>query len=38
MMRNMRLLNKQGRAICGIDLAIVGDDGQQLPWDGLQQR
>jgi acyl-CoA synthetase (AMP-forming)/AMP-acid ligase II len=28
------LLNKQGRAICGIDLAIVGDDGQQLPWDG----
>ena len=28
------MLNKQGRAICGIDLAIVGDDGQQLPWDG----
>ncbi|WP_439535680.1 3-(methylthio)propionyl-CoA ligase [Methyloversatilis sp.] len=28
------LLNKQGRAICGIDLAIVGDDGRALPWDG----
>jgi fatty-acyl-CoA synthase len=28
------LLNKQGRAICGVDLAIVGDDGRPLPWDG----
>jgi acyl-CoA synthetase (AMP-forming)/AMP-acid ligase II len=28
------LRNKQGRAICGIDLAIVGDDGQQQPRDG----
>ena len=28
------LLEKQGRAIFGIDLAIVGDDGKALPWDG----
>ncbi len=25
---------KQGRAIFGIDMKIVGDDGQELPWDG----
>ena len=28
----MRL--KQGRAIFGVDMKIVGDDGQDLPWDG----
>jgi fatty-acyl-CoA synthase len=25
---------KQGRAIFGIDMKIVGDDGNELPWDG----
>jgi fatty-acyl-CoA synthase len=25
---------KQGRAIYGVDMKIVGDDGQDLPWDG----
>ncbi len=25
---------KQGRAICGVDMRIVGDDGQDQPWDG----
>ncbi|MEY8876544.1 MAG: 3-(methylthio)propionyl-CoA ligase [Leptothrix sp. (in: b-proteobacteria)] len=29
-----RLLEKQGRALYGVDLAIVGDDGHALPWDG----
>ncbi len=28
------LLEKQGRVIYGVDMAIVGDDGQPLPWDG----
>ncbi|MEY8879073.1 MAG: 3-(methylthio)propionyl-CoA ligase [Leptothrix sp. (in: b-proteobacteria)] len=28
------LLEKQGRAIYGIDMAILGDDGRELPWDG----
>jgi fatty-acyl-CoA synthase len=32
--QRQHLLEKQGRAIFGIDLAIVGDDGQALPWDG----
>ena len=26
--------NKQGRAIFGVDMRIVGEDGQELPWDG----
>jgi fatty-acyl-CoA synthase len=30
----LRLLEKQGRAIYGVDMAIVGDDGRALPWDG----
>jgi len=30
----MKLRLKQGRAICGVDMRIVGDDGQELPWDG----
>jgi 3-(methylthio)propionyl---CoA ligase len=25
---------KQGRAVYGVDLKIVGDDGRELPWDG----
>jgi acyl-CoA synthetase (AMP-forming)/AMP-acid ligase II len=29
------LLEKQGRVICGIDMAIVDDDGKALPWDGV---
>ncbi|HEX2565650.1 MAG TPA: 3-(methylthio)propionyl-CoA ligase [Burkholderiales bacterium] len=28
------LQNKQGRAIFGVDLRIVGEDGGELPWDG----
>ncbi|TAL53638.1 3-(methylthio)propionyl-CoA ligase [Pandoraea sp.] len=28
------LLEKQGSAIYGVDLKIVGSDGQELPWDG----
>lgn len=26
---------KQGRVLCGIDMKIVGDDGAELPWDGV---
>jgi fatty-acyl-CoA synthase len=26
--------NKQGRAIYGVDMRIVGEDGTELPWDG----
>jgi fatty-acyl-CoA synthase len=29
-----KLLEKQGRAIYGIDLAIIDDDGHALAWDG----
>ena len=25
---------KQGRAIFGVDMKIVDDDGKELPWDG----
>ncbi len=25
---------KQGRAVCGVDLKIVDDEGHELPWDG----
>lgn len=25
---------KQGRGICGVDIKIVDDDGNRLPWDG----
>jgi fatty-acyl-CoA synthase len=28
------LQNKQGRAIYGVDLRLVGEDGTDLPWDG----
>ena len=30
----MKIRLKQGRAIFGVDMRIVGDDGQELPWDG----
>ncbi len=30
----MKVRLKQGRAIFGVDMRIVGDDGQALPWDG----
>ena len=29
-----RLLEKQGKAIYGVDMAIIDDDGHALPWDG----
>jgi fatty-acyl-CoA synthase len=29
-----KVFEKQGRAICGIDMKIVGDDNNELPWDG----
>jgi fatty-acyl-CoA synthase len=29
-----KLQNKQGRAIFGVDMRIVGEDGTELPWDG----
>jgi acyl-CoA synthetase (AMP-forming)/AMP-acid ligase II len=31
----LRLMLKQGRAIYGVDMKIVGDDGRELPWDGI---
>jgi acyl-CoA synthetase (AMP-forming)/AMP-acid ligase II len=30
----MKILQKQGRAIYGVDMKIVGGDGKELPWDG----
>ena len=30
----MKIRLKQGRAIFGVDLKIVGDGGKELPWDG----
>ncbi|MEX8195110.1 3-(methylthio)propionyl-CoA ligase [Comamonas guangdongensis] len=30
----MKILQKQGRAIYGVEMKIVGDDGQEQPWDG----
>ena len=29
-----RLREKQGRVMYGVDMRIVNDDGQELPWDG----
>src|SRR5688500_14188935 len=29
------LQNKQGRAIYGVDFRAVGEDGGELPWDGM---
>ncbi|MEO6973583.1 MAG: 3-(methylthio)propionyl-CoA ligase [Rhodoferax sp.] len=31
----MKIRLKQGRAIYGVDMKIVGDDGKELPWDGV---
>jgi fatty-acyl-CoA synthase len=31
----LRLKEKQGRALWGVEMRIVGDDGQALPWDGV---
>jgi 3-(methylthio)propionyl---CoA ligase len=30
----MKIRLKQGRAIYGVDMKIVGDDGKEQPWDG----
>jgi acyl-CoA synthetase (AMP-forming)/AMP-acid ligase II len=30
----MKIRLKQGRAIFGVDMKIVGEDGAELPWDG----
>lgn len=30
----MKVFEKQGRAICGVDMKIVDDDHNELPWDG----
>ncbi|HET8744605.1 MAG TPA: 3-(methylthio)propionyl-CoA ligase [Ramlibacter sp.] len=30
----MQIRLKQGRAIYGVDMKIVGDSGEELPWDG----
>ena len=30
----MKILQKQGRAIYGVDMKIVNGDGEELPWDG----
>ncbi len=29
-----KILQKQGHAVYGVDMKIVGDDGTELPWDG----
>jgi fatty-acyl-CoA synthase len=29
-----KILQKQGHAVYGVDMKIVGDDGFELPWDG----
>ncbi len=28
------VLSKQGRAVFGVDIKVVGEDGRELPWDG----
>ena len=32
--KRAELRTRQGRAVFGIDMKIVGDDGQEQPWDG----
>jgi fatty-acyl-CoA synthase len=34
MEQKMAVQAKQGHAVYGVDMKIVGDDGQELPWDG----
>ena len=31
-----RILEKQGKVIYGVDMAIVDDDGKELPWNGKE--
>ena len=31
---HMTVFAKQGKSLFGVDMKIVGDDGQDLPWDG----
>ncbi len=31
----LRLKEKQGRALWGVEMRIIGDDGAALPWDGV---
>nr|WP_314637559.1 3-(methylthio)propionyl-CoA ligase [uncultured Janthinobacterium sp.] len=33
--QQQKLLEKQGHAVFGIDMKIVGADGAELPWDGV---
>jgi acyl-CoA synthetase (AMP-forming)/AMP-acid ligase II len=30
----LAVMSTQGRAVYGVDMKIVGEDGQELPWDG----
>lgn len=32
--QQQRLLEKQGKVIYGIDMAVIDDDGREQPWDG----
>jgi fatty-acyl-CoA synthase len=32
--QQQRLLEKQGKAVYGIDMTVIDDDGHALPWDG----
>lgn len=32
--QQMRVLQRQGRALYGVDMKIVNGDGKELPWDG----
>jgi len=32
--QRLAVQSKQGRAVFGVDMKIVGEDGQELPWDG----
>ncbi len=33
--QRLALQAKQGRALYGVDMKIVGEDGRELPWDGV---
>ncbi|MBA4176353.1 MAG: long-chain fatty acid--CoA ligase [Leptothrix sp. (in: Bacteria)] len=32
--RRLAVMSTQGRAVYGVDMKIVGEDGRELPWDG----
>jgi len=34
--QRLAVMSTQGRAVYGVDLKIVSEDGQELPWDGQQ--